>query len=158
MIARHPDLPTERLLRELVRDQIGIMVNDLLASTQANLDALGLAQADVSDVRAAGRVVAAFSDEMREEERALKRFMYANLYHHPQQLAAAAHARVIVSELFSAYQADPALMGKAWDASCVAAEPDRSRHIADYIAGMTDRFAERAHQEIYGTKLEQRLT
>ncbi len=158
VIARHPDLPAERLLRELVRDQIGIMVNDLLASTQANIAALGLAQADVSDVRAAGRVVAAFSDEMREEERALKRFMYANLYHHPQQLAAAAHARVIVSELFSAYQADPALMGRAWDASCVAAEPDRSRHIADYIAGMTDRFAERAHQEIYGTKLEQRLT
>lgn len=87
--ARHPDLPAERLMRELVREQIGLMVNDLIATTRANIAAAGLAQADVAAVRAAGHAIAAFSDGMREEERVLKRFMYANLYHHPSQLEAA---------------------------------------------------------------------
>jgi len=156
VVARYPDLPPERLLRELIRDQIGLMVNDLIATIRANLDAMGLAQADVAAVRAADRPVVAFSDAMREDERALKRFMYANLYHHPVQLAAAARARIVVTDLFAAYQADPALMESAWDASCAIEEPHRSRHIADYIAGMTDRFAERAHRVIYGDKLERR--
>ncbi|BAK65277.1 dGTPase [Sphingobium sp. SYK-6] len=150
--ARHPDLPAERLMRELVREQIGLMVNDLIATTRANIAAAGLAQADVAAVRAAGHAIAAFSDGMREEERVLKRFMYANLYHHPSQLEAAGRARIIVRDLFAAYHADPALMGTAWDATCSADEPWRSRHIADYIAGMTDRFAERAHREIFGDR------
>lgn len=150
VVARYPDLPPERLQRELIRDQIGIMVNDLIQTTRANLEALGLVDGDVSAVRAAGRPVVAFSDEMREEERQLKRFMYANLYHHPSQLAAADRARVVVAGLFQAYQRDPALMESAWDANCAIEEPFRSRHIADYIAGMTDRFAERAHRAIYG--------
>jgi dGTPase len=154
--ARHPDVPEERLVRELVREQIGLMVNDLLETTRANLDALGLAKADVSAIRAAGQAVCAFSESMREDERALKRFMYANLYYHPLQLSAAERARVIVTELFGAYLADPALMGAAWDASCSAREPHRSRHIGDYIAGMTDRFAEQAHHDIFGNRADRR--
>jgi len=150
VLARHPGVPHERLLRELVREQIGVMVNDLIATTRANLAALGLADADVAAIRAAGRPVVAFSDAMREDERVLKRFMYASLYHHPLQLAAADQARIVVTDLFAAYRAEPALMGAAWDATCAADEPDRSRHIADYIAGMTDRFAEQAHRRILG--------
>ena len=156
VVARHPGTPPERLLRELVREQIGLMVNDLLATTRANIAALGLERADVAAVRAAGRPVVAFSDAMREEERTLKRFMYANLYHHPQQLEAAARAKVIVAELFAAYRADPTLMGADWDAACAAEEPRRSRHIADYIAGMTDRFAETAHRALYPGRLDRR--
>jgi dGTPase len=152
--ARYPDLPADRLLRELIRDQIGLMVNDLIANTKASIESLGLTNVDVDAVRGAGRVIAEFSDEMRDDERTLKRFMYANLYHHPHQLQAAEHARTVVTELFRAYQADPALMEAGWDASCSAEEPYRSRHIGDYIAGMTDRFAERAHQAIYGGQLE----
>jgi dGTPase len=148
--ARYPDVPTARLLRELVREQIGLMVSDLIATTRSGLAEAGLDGADVAAIRAAGRPLVCFSDRLHEEERALKRFMYANLYHHPQQRDAAARARIIVADLFGAYQADPALMGAAWDASCVADEPARSRHIADYIAGMTDRFAERSHAAIFG--------
>lgn len=158
VVARHPDLPADRLVRELIRDQIGLMVNDLIETTRNNLRTLGLEKASVEDIRAAGQPIAAFSDAMREDERTLKRFMYANLYHHPLQLAAAERARVIVTDLFAAYHEDPSLMGSAWDASCVTDEPDRSRHIADYIAGMTDRFAESAHRAIYGDKLDRRLT
>ena len=155
--ARHPDVPQERLVRELVRDQIGLMVNDLLATTRANLAAAGLEQADAQAVREAGRAIAVFSDEMREAERQLKRFMYANLYHHPLQLAAAERAKIVVADLFEAYHEKPALMGEGWDDSCSAAEPMRSRHIADYIAGMTDRFAETAHRKIFGNKLDRRM-
>ncbi len=154
---RYPDLPRERLMRELVREQIGIMVNDLISTTQAGLIDTGLVHGDVEAIRNADHALVRFSDEMRQSERALKKFMYANLYHHPQQLAGADRARVIVTDLFNAYQNDPALMGEAWDVSCATEEPMRSRHIADYIAGMTDRFAERAHREIYGNKLDRRM-
>ncbi|MBO9574799.1 MAG: deoxyguanosinetriphosphate triphosphohydrolase [Sphingobium sp.] len=157
VIARHPDVPHERLVRELVREQIGVMVNDLIETTRANLTAAGLDHAGAQAVREAGRAMAVFSPEMREAERVLKRFMYANLYHHPWQLEAAARAKIVVSDLFEAYHEDPSRMGEGWDASCARAEPMRSRHIADYIAGMTDRFAERAHRGIYGNKLDRRM-
>jgi hypothetical protein len=66
--------------------------------------------------------------------------MYANLYHHPRQLAAAQSAETIVAGLFAAYRADPAAMPGDWPARLPANEPERSRHIADFIAGMTDRW------------------
>lgn len=144
--ARFPEVPAARLVRELVREQIGVMVNDLIVQTRANVAAAGVAS--VEAVRGAGRALVSFSDEMRAAERDLKRFMYANLYHHPDQLAASARAQAIVGDLFAAYTADPALMGADWSARCPAQEPARSRTIADYIAGMTDRFAESAHDAI----------
>ncbi|HEX7783635.1 MAG TPA: deoxyguanosinetriphosphate triphosphohydrolase [Sphingobium sp.] len=146
--ARHPDIAPDRLLRELVRDQIGVMVNDVIETTRA---AIGTAHiGDVSDVRAAGRSLSGFSESFAEDERVLKRFMYATLYHHPEQLAAADKARGIVSDLFTAYRADPSLMSEGWSGQCDRDEPGRSRHIADYIAGMTDRYAQKRHAEIFG--------
>ncbi|MDX3908830.1 MAG: deoxyguanosinetriphosphate triphosphohydrolase [Sphingobium sp.] len=146
--ARHPDIAEARLLRELVRDQIGVMVNDLLQTTRANIHDSGVQSID--EVRAAGRSLVGFSPAMAAEERTLKRFMYATLYHHPEQLAAADRARTIVSELFTAYHEDPARMAEGWLEGCVAQEPQRSRHIADFIAGMTDRYAENSHHALFG--------
>ncbi|WP_367350128.1 deoxyguanosinetriphosphate triphosphohydrolase [Sphingobium yanoikuyae] len=146
--ARYPDVPQDRLLRELVREQIGVMANDLLTTTRANIAAAGVET--VADVRALGRTLVAFSPELAAQERELKRFMYATLYHHPDQLAAADRARVIVIDLFRAYLADPALMPPEWRDECALEEPTRSRHIADFIAGMTDRYAEKRHAEICG--------
>ncbi len=145
---RFPDVPAERLVRELIREQIGCMVNDLLAESRTRIAAAGIGS--VEEARAAGGPLIAFSEAMRAEERALKVFMYANLYHHPDQLAASARAQRIVGALFAAYREDPRRMGAEWDAACDAAEPGRSRHIADYIAGMTDRFAERAWRDLGG--------
>ena len=144
--ARYPDLPAERLLRELVREQIGLMVMDLIDHSRASIAASGVESAD--DVRAAGRPLIGFSPEMAAMERELKRFMYASLYHHPSQLAAADRARVVVTDLFDAYQANPALMPVEWAAQCGGAQPERSRHIADFIAGMTDRYAQNRHAEL----------
>ncbi|MDZ7894036.1 MAG: deoxyguanosinetriphosphate triphosphohydrolase [Sphingobium sp.] len=148
--ANYPDVEERRLTHELIRAQIGLMVNDVITTAQANAAALGVE--NVADVRAADRQIVTFSPEMSEGERSLKRFMYANLYHHPEQLAAADRARVIVHDLFAAYRADPSLMAAEWPEECSEDEPFRSRHIADFIAGMTDRYAERAHVFVFGEK------
>ena len=148
VVARYPDVAPDRLLRELVREQIGHMANDLIATTRANIAVAGVKSVD--DVRAAGRALVTFSPELAAQERDLKRFMYATLYHHPTQLAAAERARVVVTDLFAAYQADPSLMTGEWVEDCATQEPERSRHIADFIAGMTDRFAEKRHAELFG--------
>lgn len=147
--ARYPDVPQDRLLRELVREQIGVMANDLIASTRRNIADAGVET--VEDVRALGRTLVCFSPDLTAQERELKRFMYATLYHHPEQLAAADRARIIVTDLFRAYRADPALMPTEWRDDCAGDEPARSRHIADFIAGMTDRYAEKRHAEIFGS-------
>ena len=136
---RFPDLPAERLYGELTRSQIGLMVNDLVKATRLRIAEAGVTR--VEEVREAGRCLATFSEAMAAEERTLKRFMYANLYHHPRQLEAAEAARRIVAGMFERYRAEPALLPEGWRTRLPAAEPERSRHIADFIAGMTDRYA-----------------
>jgi dGTPase len=78
---------------------------------------------------------------MAAREAELKRFMYAKLYHHPRQLEAAHVARDIVAGLFAAYRADPSALPPFWRGTLPQGDPDRARHIGDFIAGMTDRFA-----------------
>lgn len=146
--ARYPEVPEDRLLRELVREQIGVMATDLIETTRANIAVSGVET--VEDVRSLGRPLVCFSPELTAQERELKRFMYATLYHHPTQLAAADRARVIVTDLFRAYHARPELMPAEWHGECALEEPQRSRHVADFIAGMTDRYAEKRHAEIHG--------
>ncbi|MEZ5655678.1 MAG: deoxyguanosinetriphosphate triphosphohydrolase [Sphingobium sp.] len=147
--ARYPDVGERRLLRELIRDQIGTMVNDVIETTLANIRDAGVES--VADVRNAGRRLVAFSDAMAERERALSKFMYANLYLNESQLAEARRASTIVAGLFSAYRQRPDLMGPRWQEAVDMAEPQRSRHICDYVAGMTDRFAERQYEAVFGS-------
>jgi dGTPase len=143
---RFPGAPRERQLRELVRSQIGLMVNDLIAETRARTTSF----TSIAEVRAAPGPSAAFSPGLAEAERTLKRFMYDKLYYHPDQIATAERANEVTAALFAAYAQDPALMGEGWAQRLPAAEPRRSRHIADFIAGMTDRYAIAAHARIYG--------
>lgn len=145
---RWPGVPRDRLLRELVRSQIGLMVNDVIEATQAACADAGVDS--VADIRTAGRMLGGFSPALAEQEKALKRFMYASLYHHPSQLAAADGAREVVTSLFIAYQSNPAAMGGDWRARLPNDEVERARHIADYIAGMTDRFALDRFAELFG--------
>nr|WP_246347074.1 deoxyguanosinetriphosphate triphosphohydrolase [Sphingomonas jinjuensis] len=146
--ARFSDVASERLAGELVRSQIGAMVNDLTAETERRIAESGIERCD--DVRVAGAALVGFSDQMREEERDLKRFMYANLYHHPRQLAAADAAHGIVTGLFAAYRADPRAMAGEWGEAVPEDEPARGRHIGDFIAGMTDRYAIARYRELVG--------
>jgi len=76
--------------------------------------------------------------------------MYARLYHHPYQLEVAERARVVVAGLAAAYRADPDALPEGWRARLPAGEPWRTRHIADFIAGMTDRYAVARYRELIG--------
>jgi dGTPase len=145
---RFPHAPRERLLREMIRDQIGLMVNDVIAHTAAQVQGLG----SVAEVRAAGRQLAGFSPAMAAQERRLKAFMYERLYYHPEQVSAAERARDVVARLFAAYAQDSRLMPEDWQAQLPEHEPQRARVIADFIAGMSDRFAIQACAQIYGTR------
>jgi dGTPase len=143
---RFPRAARERLLRELVRDQIGLMVNDVLEHTAAQVQCLRSA----AEVRAAGTRLAGFSPAMAAQERRLKAFMYERLYYHPEQIAAAERARDIIARLFAAYAQDAQLMPADWHARLPDHDPQRARTITDFIAGMSDRFAMQACGEIYG--------
>ena len=145
---RFPSAPRERLLREMIRDQIGMMVNDVIDHTAAQVKHLR----GVDDVRKAGRQLAGFSPAMAVRERRLKTFMYERLYYHPEQVAAAERARDVVARLFAAYAQDARLMPEDWQARLPAQDPQRSRVIADFIAGMSDRFAMQAVSAIYGER------
>ena len=145
--ARHPGLPAARLAPELVRDQIGLMVNDVLAETLRRVADAGVATLD--DVRAAGRGLAGFSADLAAEEGALKTFLHARMYNAPKVAAVRAQAQQVVAGLWSAFAADPALLPVDWR----PAGADRVatlRAIGDYIAGMTDRFAVRQYRELVG--------
>jgi dGTPase len=144
IVARYPDARRETLISELVREQIGVMVNDVIKATQSRLTQNRINTA--ADVRAFAGMIGGFSEPLQERERALKQFMYANLYHHPTQLAAAENARKIVADLFACYSKNPMTMPGEWRDSMPSNEPQRSRHIADFLAGMTDRFAMRSHK------------
>ncbi|MGJ3646913.1 deoxyguanosinetriphosphate triphosphohydrolase [Sphingomonas sp. GlSt437] len=144
----HPGIEPRRLTSELVRTQIGAMVTDVIAETQRRLTARNITSAD--DVRAAAEPLVGFSEPMREHERTLKRLMYAKLYHHPHQLAAAEIAHGIVAGLFAAYRDAPDRLPDDWHKRLPESDPWRSRHIADFIAGMTDRYAIARYREVVG--------
>lgn len=146
--ARWPEVPGERLIGELVRDQIGRMVNDLLETSRAAIAASGVGS--VEEVRALPDPLIRFSPAMAAAERRFKRFMYEALYHHPQQMAVAGQARAVVAGLAGAYLADPGLLPEWWRTALPTEEPARTRTIGDFIAGMTDRFALARHRDFVG--------
>lgn len=146
--ARYAALPRARLVPELIREQIGRMVEDVLQETEARLARSGVR--NVGEVRAAEGPLVGFSPEMAVAERSLKTFMYARFYHHPAQLAVAARASRIVTALVAAYRGDGTLLPDRWRHELPAGAPERTRHIADFIAGMTDRYAIARYREIVG--------
>ncbi len=146
--SRWPGAAPALLLGELVRDQIGRMVRDLLDESKRRIAAAN--PASIEAVRARPGPLIGFSDAMAADERSLKRFMYAALYHHPRQRAVADQARAIVAGLAEAYLADGTLLPAAWQARLPAEEPARTRHVGDFIAGMTDRYAVARYREAVG--------
>ena len=148
VLRRYGDIAPARLVPELIRHQIGAMVNDVLVESRARISDAGVRS--VADVRAAGRALIGFSEPMATSERALKRFMYAELYHHPRQIEVAAVAQGVIARLFATYRDDPERLPQEWRGRLPSDEPQRSRHIADFIAGMTDRYAIARHVELIG--------
>jgi dGTPase len=145
--ARYPDLGETRLVPELIRDLIGLMVNDVLAETRRRVAETGVAT--LEDVRAAGRQLAGFSEGLAAEERALKSFLHARMYDAPSVQAVREEAQKSLAALFAAYRADPLLLPDEWQAS-VGDPVATLRAIGDFVAGMTDRYAARCHEQLIG--------
>jgi dGTPase len=143
---RHPGLPPDKRQRALVRDQIGTMVGDVLGETRRRIADAKVETID--DVRAAGLPLVGFSHALAEEERELKRHLYARLYNSPALEPVRRGAQRVITGLADAYRSDPALLPPDWQGEGDAT--DRLRTIGDFIAGMTDRFAIARHEELIG--------
>jgi len=140
---RYPGLAGRRLIHETIRRMINLMAVDLIEQTRNNIDEAGVGSLD--DVRAAPRLVA-YSAELLPELRVLKTFLRDNLYHHYQVLRMTDKARRIIQDLFAAFMSDPRLLPPQY---LQMTKVDKPRAIADYIAGMTDRYAMKEHRRLY---------
>jgi dGTPase len=151
----HPTLDPSRLVHELVRRLITQMIEDVTAETGARLRALAPRSAD--DVRHAAHPVGAFSSAMAEADRAIKGFLYPRMYRHDRIMRIMGDAEGLVCALFARYLDRPDDMPAEWaqivDSGDAAA---RSRHIADFIAGMTDRYALMEHARLFDSTPELR--
>ncbi|MEJ5897356.1 deoxyguanosinetriphosphate triphosphohydrolase [Aquabacterium sp. G14] len=144
-LAEFPQLQGRRLLFDTIRRMLSQQVYDVIGATQALLAEHGPGSAD--EARLCPPLVR-FSTAMREDSTALKRFLFKELYRHPQVNETTAKAKQVLSELFAAYVAQPSGMP-----SDFAQREDQHRAVADYIAGMTDRFAVREHERLTGQKV-----
>ncbi len=143
-LTAHPTLRGRRLLFESIRLMLSAQVYDVIAATQATITQSG---AQTPEEAAHFGPMVRFSADMRAESTALKRFLFQNLYRHPQVEATMDRARTVVTDLFALYVAEPPAQ--------LAPRPGDSpqRAVADYIAGMTDRFAVSAHRQLTGQTL-----
>ena len=139
----YPGLAGRRLIHETIRRMINLMAVDLIDRTRANI--LEAQVGSLDDVRRAPRLVA-YSAELLPELRVLKGFLRENLYHHYQVLRMTDKARRIIQDLFAAFMNDPRLLPPQYQQM---ARSDKPRAIADYIAGMTDRYAMKEHRRLY---------
>lgn len=141
----YPKLDRVRMGHELMRRQITMMVEDAIMTAITRIDEI--APQSVDDIHAAGQPVVGFSDEMRAAEKELKAFLYANLYRHPQVMEVRARADRVVEELFDRYMEDDSALPEAWRG--VADLAAKARHVADYLAGMTDTYAIKEHRRLF---------
>jgi dGTPase len=146
---RYPGLDESRLIHESIRRVIDRMVRDLVAETQRRLVESGVKTVD--EVRQLGEPIAAFSQEMRNYDRALKRFLHQRMYRHYRVNRMSSKARRVVRELFQLFLAEPQCLPGEWRALTGGNQPETARIIADYLAGMTDRFALDEHRRLFDT-------
>jgi dGTPase len=153
VLREHPDLTApragRRLLYESIRRMLSAQVYDVIAATQARLADSRPASAD--EARCLPPQLG-FSPVMREQSIALKQFLFQNLYRHPQVTQTMDLARQVIQELFACYRAAPQEMQQGYADKAARAESPQ-RVVADYIAGMTDRYASREHGRLTGRTL-----
>ena len=146
---RYPDLEDRRLIYEIIRRMIGAVVTDLIEQTRRQIEAV--APDSIDDVRNAGKPLVSMSDAMYEQHVALKRFLTEHLYRHEQKLEMTRKVQAMVQDLFVAYMEDTDRMPPQFTVRARGAnDADRARIVADYIAGMTDRYAIAAHETLTG--------
>lgn len=145
VLREYPQLQGRRLLYEAIRRMLSAQVYDAIAATQARLDDARPRHED--EARAMPPLVT-FGEAQRAQSSELKSFLFGNLYRHPRVMETTGQAQEVVRDLFACYVERPAEMQAGF-----AARPDTQRAVADYIAGMTDRYALREHERLTGRKL-----
>lgn len=146
---RYPDLEDRRLIYEIIRRMIDTVVSDLIEETRRKLDEA--APQSIDDVRTAGQALVRFSEPVLEQHLALKRFLNRHLYKHEKKLAMTREVQAMLKKLFKTYMADVEQMPLEFSSAAGQADDSgRARVVADYIAGMTDRYAIAEHTRITG--------
>ena len=150
--AKYPDLGERRLIHEVIRRMINHIVVDLIRTSQAQLDAAR--PASIDDIRGQPKPLIALSEAAREEHAELMHFLRERLYRHYKVLRMTAKARHVLKDLFEAFLADIHLMPPEHREAAARGEGSqgaagRARAVADYIAGMTDRYAILEHRRIF---------
>ncbi|MDD5392392.1 MAG: deoxyguanosinetriphosphate triphosphohydrolase [Thiothrix sp.] len=148
----YPDLSGRRLIRETLRRMIGRMVIDLIESSQAAIQLSGVQTLD--EVRKQSLALMRYGDEMRTQKNVLKKFLRENLYFHPTVYRMTWRARKVVRALFETYMQDTRLLTPKYQVFAKRYEVDhgetgRALAIADFIAGMTDRYAMREYGQLF---------
>jgi dGTPase len=149
--ARHPGLDPYRRRHEALRRVFGAMVGDVIETGRARLAASGCDTPQA--LRGLGHPVIAFSDDMRESIRGIRAFLFDNMYRAPRIMAQRARVTRALEALFPLYMGDPGLLPRRWQGEIDAArgtDAALARLVADYIAGMTDRFALQEHARLTG--------
>ena len=144
----YPHLDFSRTVHEVVRRTIGMMVEDILAESRSRLADAKPQTAD--DVRGYGAPLIAFSDDMAKNDRELKQFLFPHMYRHYKLNRMTSKARRVVKDLFVLFLAEPGTMPTEWQVN--AGQPGdaaTARVVADYIAGMTDRYALDEHKRLF---------
>jgi dGTPase len=145
---QYPGIEEPRLIHEAIRRVIDCMVGDLIGETRARLADSGVRSA--AQVRSLSEPVVAFSAAMRKNDRALKEFLFERMYRHYRVNRMSSKARRVVHDLFALYLAEPECLPGEWRR--LAAGPDdprTARVAADYLAGMTDRYALDEHHRLF---------
>ena len=149
--AKYPGIEESRLIHEAIRRLIDRMVGDLIDETRLRLAASGARSAD--EIRALSEAVARFSAEMRRNDRVLKDFLLVRMYRHDRVNHMTSMARRVVHDLFSIFLAEPDRLPCEWRRLAAGPDdPQTARVVADYIAGMTDRFALDEHHRLFDTR------
>jgi dGTPase len=153
VMERYPGLDRSRLIHESVRRLITAMIEDALGETLRRINELKLQSAD--DVRNCGQQLVAFGDAMRSADKALKSFLFANMYRHFKVNRMLTKAKRVVSDLFALFLAEPGVLPTQWSALCAGAGAlQTARVVSDYIAGMTDRFALEEHRRLFAIEID----
>jgi dGTPase len=151
----YPNVDHDRLVHELVRRLIGLLIDDVVTESTSRLAALKPRSAD--DVRLAAAPVGAFSQAVAEEDRAIKAFLKRQVYRHSRVMKVMDQAAYVVRNLFARYSAQPRDLPAEWSEGLAGLdEAGRARHIADFIAGMTDRYALAEHARLFDSVPELR--
>jgi dGTPase len=146
--------PASIQIFEMIREQMGMMIDDVITTTRAELTRYN--QQSVEGVRAAGKRIVVFSPAMFERVRELRTFLHARMYGHYTLRRMAFKAERIIGDLFHAFMDRPNMLPDTWYEKINVAGDDaaRARIVADYIAGMTDRFALREHDRLFNLGMD----